>query len=99
MLLYQLDEIIIFLVVVVTMKSKRMEEKHGQVLKLFSGCLMVVLSAVMIFKPALMNDLKSTLIIFGSAILATLLILLLTSVILPKFGIYIGHMKDPDGGK
>ena len=95
MLLYQLDELIIFLVVVITMKSKKMEEKHGQVLKLFSGCLMVVLSAVMIFKPALMNDLKSTLIIFGSAILATLLILLLTSVILPKFGIYIGHMKDP----
>ena len=46
--LSRLDEIIIFLVVVVTMKSKRMEEKHGQVLKLFSGCLMIVLSAVMI---------------------------------------------------
>ena len=86
--------LVIFLIVVITMKSKKMEEKHGQVLKLFSGCLMVVLSAVMIFKPALMNDLKSTLIIFGSAILATLLILLITGVILPKFGIYIGHMKE-----
>lgn len=93
MLLYQLDELIIFLVVVVTMKSKKMEEKHGQVLKLFSGCLMVVLSVVMIVKPALMNDLGSTLIIFGSALLFTLLILLLTTYILPKFGIYIGHMK------
>ena len=93
MLLYQLDEILIFLVVVVTMKSKRMEEKHGQILKLFSGCLMVVLSLVMIIKPALMNELSSTLIIFGSAIGITLLILLLTSVILPKFGIYIGHVK------
>ena len=97
MLLYQLDEIIIFLVVVVTMKSKKMEEKHGQVLKLFSGCLMIVLSAVMIISPALMNDLKSTLIIFGAAFAATLLILLITSVILPKFGIYIGHMKEEDG--
>ena len=94
MLLYQLDELIIFLVVVITMKSKKMEEKHGQVLKLFSGCLMVTLSAVMIFNPTLMNDLKSTLIIFGSAIIATLLILLITGVILPKFGIYIGHMKE-----
>ena len=94
MLLYQLDEIIIFLVVVVTMKSKRMEEKHGQVLKLFSGCLMIVLSAVMIISPALMNSLSSTLIIFGAAFGATLLILLITSVILPKFGIYIGHMKE-----
>ena len=94
MLLYQLDELIIFLAVVVTMKSKRMEEKHGQVLKLFSGCLMVVLSAVMIIEPALMNELSSTLIIFGAAIAVTLLILLVTAKILPKFGIYIGHMKN-----
>ena len=93
MFLYQLDEIIIFLVVVVTMKSKKMEEKHGQILKLFSGCLMVIRSVVMIFKPALMNDLKSTLIIFGSAFAATLIILLLTTKILPKYDIYIGHMK------
>lgn len=93
MILYQLDEMIIFLVVVFTMKSKRMEEKHGQMLKLFSGCLMVVLSAVMIIKPALMNELGTTLIIFGGAFLVTLLILLITSKILPKFGIYIGHMK------
>ena len=94
MLLYQLDELVIFLAVVVTMKSKKMEEKHGQVLKLFSGCLMVALSIVMIAKPELMNGLASTLIVFGAAIAVTLLILLLTVKILPKFGIYIGHMKE-----
>ncbi len=94
MLLYQLDELIIFLAVVVTMKSKRMEEKHGQVLKLFSGCLMVALSIVMIVKPTMMNELGSTLIVFGAAIAFTLLILLITAVILPKFGIYVGHMKE-----
>jgi hypothetical protein len=54
---------------------------------------MVALSAVMIIKPALMNELGSTLIIFGSALLATLLILLTTTKILPKYNIYIGHMK------
>ena len=99
MLLYQIDELIIFLVVVVTMKSKRMEEKHGQVLKLFSGCLMVALSIVMIAKPALMNELSSTLIVFGAAVAVTLLILLLTAVILPKFGIYIGHVKKDAGNR
>ena len=93
MVLYQLDELLIFMVVVVTMKSKKMEEKHGQVLKLFSGCLMVTLSVVMIVQPDLMNSLGSTLIIFGAAVAATLLILLVTAVILPKFGVYIGHMK------
>ena len=70
-----------------------MEEKHGQMLKLFSGCLMVVLSVVMIVKPALMNELSTTLIIFGSSFLATLIILYLTTKVLPKHGIYIGHMK------
>ena len=99
MLLYQIDELIIFLVVVVTMKSKRMEEKHGQVLKLFSGCLMVALSIVMIAKPALMNELSSTLIVFGAAVAVTLLILLLTALILPKFGIYIGHVKKDAGNR
>ncbi len=93
MVLYQLDELLIFLVVVITMKSKKMEEKHGQVLKLFSGCLMIALSLVMIIRPAMMNELGSTLIVFGAAIALTLLILLFTAVILPKFGVYIGHMK------
>ncbi len=96
MLLYQLDEMLIFLAVVITMKSQKMEEKHGQVLKLFSGCLMIALSVVMIFKPALMNSLSSTLIVFGAAIAATCIILLFTGVILPKFGIYIGHMKGKE---
>ena len=99
MLLYQMDELIIFLVVVVTMKSKRMEEKHGQVLKLFSGCLMIALSIVMIVKPALMNELVSTLIVFGAAVAVTLLILLITAVILPRFGIYIGHVKKDAGNR
>ena len=43
-----------------------------QVLKLFSGCLMVALSVVMIAKPALMNELSSTLIVFGAAVAVTL---------------------------
>ena len=81
------------------MKSKRMEEKHGQVLKLFSGCLMIALSIVMIVKPALMNELASTLIVFGAAVAVTLLILLITAVILPRFGIYIGHVKKDAGNR
>lgn len=93
MVLYQLDEMVIFIIAVITMKSKRMEEKHGQVLKLFSGVLMVVLSAVMLIRPELMNGLLPTLLVFALALVITVLILLLTAVILPKFGIYIGHRR------
>lgn len=96
MLLYQLDELIIFGVVVTKMKSSRMEEKHGQTLKLFSGCLMVVLSLVMIINPALMNNLGITLIVFGAAVFLTIVIYLLADKVLPKRGIYIGHNKPKE---
>ncbi len=96
MVLYQLDELIIFGVVVTRMKSSRMEEKHGQTLKLFSGCLMVVLSLVMIINPALMNNLGMTLVVFGAAVFLTAVIYLLADKVLPKRGIYIGHNKPKE---
>ncbi len=99
MILYQLDELIIFGICVVTMKSARMQEEHGQILKLFSGLLMVILSLVMIINPALMNHLGNTLIIFGLAILLTAFTLLLTGAILPIFGIHVGHKRGASSRK
>ncbi len=74
MILYQLDEIVIYIVAVFTMKSNKMEEKHGRVLKLFSGLLMIILSVVMLVKPGLMNDVLSSVAVFGTAILLTVIV-------------------------
>jgi len=90
MVIYQLDEIGIFLVAVFTLKASRMEEKHGRILKLIGGVLMLTLAGVMIFKPELMNKLSSAIIIFAIAFGMTALILLLHRRILPHFGIWIG---------
>jgi hypothetical protein len=90
MLIYQMDEIVIFLSAVVSLKASRLEEKQGRLLKLTGGVLMLTLSIVMLINPALMNNLTSSLIIFGAAFLATLIVLLLHRVLLPKFEIYIG---------
>ncbi|MHB8134707.1 MAG: glutaredoxin family protein [Anaerolineaceae bacterium] len=90
MFIYQLDELIIFLTAVFTLKATRLEEKHGRILKLIGGVLMLTLAGVMIVKPALLNQLSSALIIFGVAFALIALILLLHRRILPKFGIYIG---------
>jgi len=90
MVIYQLDEIGIFLVAVFTLKASRLEEKHGRILKLIGGVLMLTLAVVMIFKPDLMNKLSSALIIFAIAFGLTSLILLLHRRILPHFGIWIG---------
>ncbi len=90
MVIYQFDEMLIFFTSVITLKTSKLEEKHGRLLKLISGMLMLSLSIVMLVKPELMNDLSSSLIIFGLALLATLCVLLLHRVILPKFGVFIG---------
>ena len=90
MLIYQIDELVIFLVAVFTLKATRMEEKHGRILKLIGGVLMLTLSAVMIFNPSLLSDLNSALIIFAIAFAVTILILVLHRRILPAMGIYIG---------
>lgn len=90
MLVYQLDEMVIFFTAVFTLKSNKMEEKHGRILKLIGGVLMLTLAIVMLINPSLMSDLNQSLIIFGIAFTVTLLILLLHRVILPKLGVYLG---------
>jgi cytochrome c biogenesis protein CcdA/glutaredoxin len=92
-LIYLLDEMSIFLVAVFTLRSSKLEEKHGRVLKLIGGVLMLTLAIVMLVDPSVMNNLTGTLIIFGIAIAATALILLLHRVVLPKFKIKIGSEK------
>jgi len=90
MLIYQADELVIFLSSVATLKAGKIEEKSGRILKLVSGVLMFVLAAVMIFNPELMNNMASSLLVFVAAFLATIIILILHRYILPHFGIQIG---------
>ncbi len=87
MLIYQIDELAIFASAVISLRASRLEEKHGRILKLAGGMLMLALSAVMLINPALMNNLGSSLLVFGGAFAATLLVLLVHRVLLPKVGI------------
>lgn len=91
MVIYQLDEMIIFFSSVATLKASRIEEKHGRVLKLISGMLMATLSIIMLVNPSLLNNLLSSLAIFGVSILATLLVLIIHKLLLPNLGIKIGN--------
>lgn len=95
MLIYQLDELVIFASAVYTLRASRLEEKHGRILKLIGGVLMLTLAAVMVINPALMNNLSSSLLIFGIAFAVAGLVLLLHRRILPSFGIWIGSEKHP----
>jgi len=89
MLIYLIDELVIFAVAVITMRVSRIEEKHGRLLKLVSGMVMSILGLVMIINPAIMNNLNNSLLVFLSALLLTWLVYIHQKV-LPKQGIYIG---------
>ena len=93
LVIYQIDELAIFFTAVFTLKASRLEEKQGRILKLIGGTLMLTLAAVMVINPALMNNLSSSLLIFGIAFAVAGLVLLLHRKILPAFGIWIGSEK------
>lgn len=90
MVIYQLDEMVIFFTAVYTLKASRLEESQGRILKLIGGILMLVLAGVMLINPELMNNFSSSLIIFAVAAGLVLLVLLVHRKILPAFGIWIG---------
>ena len=73
LIIYLLDELGIFFGVLFTMQATKFEEKHGRVLKLIGGAIMVMLGLVMAFKPDLMDDIQGTLIVFGTTIFGSLL--------------------------
>lgn len=95
MLIFLIDELILFLTVVFTLKIVRFEEKHGRILKLGGGVIMFALAAVMLLNPELMNDLSASLLVFGAAVALTAVILVLHRRVLPAFNIYIGSEMTP----
>ncbi len=90
MLVYQVDELAIFLTAVFSLRASRLEEKHGRILKLMGGILMLTLAIVMLVDPTVMNRLDAALGIFAIAFGATLLVLLVHRVLLPRLGIHVG---------
>lgn len=99
LLIYLIDELIVFITVVVTLKASRLEEKHGRVLKLIGGTVMVTLAFVMAINPELMNNFSSSLLIFGAAFGFAFLVLLLHRRILPKFGVTFGSEFAKKSGR
>lgn len=99
MVIYQLDEIIIFAGAVIGLRASRLEEKQGRILKLVSGMLMLVLAVVMLINPSLMSSLSATLWVFVIAFGAALLMLLVHRKLLPALGVYIGTELQPAGKK
>ena len=67
MVVFLLDEFAVFGTAVIAMRAAKLEERHGRALKLVSGTLMIVLAAVLILAPDLMQNLAGVGVTFGAA--------------------------------
>jgi cytochrome c biogenesis protein CcdA len=92
LLIYLIDELILFAIVVVTLEVTRVEEKHGRALKLIGGSLMVVLGVAMVAMPTLLEDLTGLLLI-------TLAAVALMGVLVLIQRARRGGSRGPGGGK
>lgn len=67
MLVFLLDELAVFGVAVVTMRAAKLQERHGRLLKLVGGVVMLALAGVMLADPALLESVVGTTVVFGGA--------------------------------
>jgi cytochrome c biogenesis protein CcdA/thiol-disulfide isomerase/thioredoxin len=67
-------ELVVFAVAVVTLRMGRFGERHGQLLKLVGGAVMLALAAVILLAPGLLNDLQGVLLVFLAAVTGSLLV-------------------------
>jgi cytochrome c biogenesis protein CcdA len=71
---YLLLELLVFAGAVIGLRQARMQEKHGRVLKLVGGTVMTVVGGVLIYAPAAMYGFGSSVMVFGSALGAAMII-------------------------
>lgn len=71
--IYLSVELIIFLAALIRMRSMKMTEERGRLLKLIAGSLMLVLGLILLFRPDYMESLLGLLITFGATLVLILL--------------------------
>ncbi|MDD4353861.1 MAG: hypothetical protein PHN56_05385 [Candidatus Nanoarchaeia archaeon] len=74
LLMFLIDESAIIIIAAYTLKISKFEEKHGRILKLFGGLIMLILGISMIFMPEIMEDFANMILIFLSAAIITFLL-------------------------
>jgi len=90
LVMYILDELAVFLIVLFTMKAAKFEEKHGRMLKLVGGCIMFCLAISMVFFYKIMESITGSLMLFLFAIVVAFAVMFIHRRVLPKYGIKIG---------
>jgi cytochrome c biogenesis protein CcdA/glutaredoxin len=74
LLIYVLDELLLFAVVVATLQVSRFQETHGRLLKLVGGAVMIALGVVLLAAPELMESLGGAMVVVLGAVVLALVI-------------------------
>lgn len=74
LVIYFVDEFVIFLLALLKMRTVKLTEESGRFLKLVAGSLMLVLGLVLVVKPALMESLSGMVVAFGAAFMLILIL-------------------------
>lgn len=91
--IYLSVEIAILAVAVITLKKSVFEERHGRILKLVGGVIMLALAYGIVFRYEALESIAGILKLFATAAVIIIGVLLLHRVILPRFGIVIGSER------
>lgn len=67
MVIFLLDELVVFGVAVVTLRATKLQEHHGRLLKLLAGSVLVTLATAMLVRPDALDSLAGTAVVFGLA--------------------------------
>lgn len=71
---FLIDELVVFAAAVVTMRVAKVQERHGRLLKLIGGTVMLSLAVVMVVDYELMNSITGATLVFATAILVAALV-------------------------
>jgi cytochrome c biogenesis protein CcdA/glutaredoxin len=67
LVVFLLDELAVFAVAVITLRSARMQDRHGRLLKIVAGSVLIVLAVTMLIAPGALTTLAGTAIVFAAA--------------------------------
>lgn len=68
MLVFLLDELVVFVLAVVTLRATKVQERHGRALKLVAGSVLICLAVTMVVAPTALSTLLGTVLVFGAAL-------------------------------
>jgi uncharacterized membrane protein HdeD (DUF308 family) len=75
---------VIVAVVTITLGARKLTEWQGRVLKLVSGLMMLLLGAVLLIDPALLNNVLAAVLILAAALIISGLTVLITKRVNPE---------------